>query len=72
LSRATVRKLIVFSLDVEGAARGHPDASRVGWVIAGAIILGVVAIITFVGVVVAGLAISAVFGAELWKRLRTA
>jgi uncharacterized membrane protein len=41
-------------------------------VIAGAIILGVVAIIPFVGGVVAGLAISAGFGAELWMRLRIA
>ena len=49
-------------------------AGRVGWVMAGAIILRVVSLIPFVGGIVAGLAISAGFGgaAELWKRLRAA
>ena len=48
---------------------------QIGWGIAGAIILGVIALIPFVGGIVAGLAIAAGFGAaaaELWKRLRTA
>jgi cytoskeletal protein CcmA (bactofilin family) len=50
-------------------------AGRVGWGIVGAIILEVIALIPFVGGIVAGLAIVAGFGAtaaELWKRLRTA
>jgi cytoskeletal protein CcmA (bactofilin family) len=58
--------------------RGPVDiqlASRVGWGIAGAILLGIIALIPFVGGIVASLAIAAGFGAaakELWKRLRTA
>lgn len=58
--------------------RGHVDtqlASRVGWGIAGAIVLGLISLIPFVGGIVASLAIAAGFGAaaaELWKRLRTA
>jgi cytoskeletal protein CcmA (bactofilin family) len=50
-------------------------AGRIGWAIAGAIVLGIVTLIPFVGGTVAGLAIAAGFGAaaaELWKRLRTA
>lgn len=50
-------------------------AGRIGWAVAGAFILGVTALIPFVGGIVAGLAIAAGFGttaAELWKRLRTA
>lgn len=50
-------------------------AGRIGWVIAGAIVLGIVTLIPFVGGTVAGLAIAGGFGAaaaELWKRLRTA
>jgi cytoskeletal protein CcmA (bactofilin family) len=50
-------------------------AGRFGWGIVGAIILGVIALIPFMGGIVAGLAIVAGFGAtaaELWKRLRTA
>jgi len=49
--------------------------SQIGWVIAGAIVLGVITLIPFVGGTVAGLAIAGGFGAaaaELWKRLRTA
>ena len=48
---------------------------RIGWAIAGAIILGVVTMIPFIGGLVVALAIAAGFGAassELWKRLRTA
>jgi UPF0716 family protein affecting phage T7 exclusion len=50
-------------------------AVRVGWAIAGAIVLGVIALIPFVGGIVTSLAIAAGFGAaaaELWKRLRLA
>ncbi|MGI9488081.1 MAG: hypothetical protein ACR2RF_19800 [Geminicoccaceae bacterium] len=50
-------------------------AGRIGWAIAGAVILGIVALIPFIGGLVAALAIAAGFGAassELWKRLRTA
>ena len=50
-------------------------AGRIGWAIAGAIVLGIVSLIPFVGGTVAGLAIAGGFGAaaaELWKRLRTA
>jgi cytoskeletal protein CcmA (bactofilin family) len=50
-------------------------AGRIGWGVAGAIVLGIIALIPFVGGTVAGLAIAAGFGAaasELWKRLRTA
>ena len=50
-------------------------AGRIGWVIAGAIVLGIITLIPFVGGTVAGLAIAGGFGAaaaELWKRLRTA
>jgi cytoskeletal protein CcmA (bactofilin family) len=58
--------------------RGGADvqlAGRVGWAIAGAVILGVVALIPLIGGLVVALAIAAGFGAassELWKRLRTA
>lgn len=48
---------------------------QIGWVIAGAVLLGVITLIPFVGGTVAGLAIAGGFGAssaELWKRLRTA
>jgi len=60
------------------ARRGAVDiqlVGKVGWGIAGAIVLGIVALIPFVGGIVSGLAIAAGFGAaatELWKRLRTA
>jgi len=50
-------------------------AGRIGWAVAGAIVLGIIALIPFVGGTVAGLALAAGFGAaaaELWKRLRTA
>ncbi len=50
-------------------------AGRVGWGIAGAIVLGMIALVPFVGGIIASLAIAAGFGAaaaELWKRLRTA
>ena len=50
-------------------------ASQIGWMVAGAIVLGIVTLIPFVGGTVAGLAIAGGFGAaaaELWKRLRTA
>lgn len=50
-------------------------AGRIGWAIAGAIVLGIVTLIPFVGGTVAGLAIAGGFGAvaaELWKRLRAA
>ena len=50
-------------------------ASQMGWVIAGAVLLGVITIIPFVGGTVSGLAIAGGFGAsagELWRRLRTA
>ena len=50
-------------------------ASRIGWVVAGAIALGIITLIPFVGGTVVGLAIAGGFGAaaaELWKRLRTA
>jgi cytoskeletal protein CcmA (bactofilin family) len=46
---------------------------RVGWALAGAVVLGLVALIPFVGGVVVGLLIAAGFGAagaEIWKRLR--
>ncbi len=49
--------------------------ARIGWGIAGAILLGIIAFIPFVGGIIASLAIAAGFGAaaaELWKRLRTA
>ena len=49
-------------------------AGQVGWVIAGAVLLGVITLVPFVGGTVAGLAIAGGFGAsaaELWKRLRT-
>lgn len=58
--------------------RGSVDiqlAGRVGWGIAGAVVLGVIALIPFVGGIVTSLAIAAGFGAaaaELWKRLQTA
>jgi cytoskeletal protein CcmA (bactofilin family) len=48
---------------------------QVGWAIAGAIVLGIVTLIPFVGGAVACLAIAGGFGAsaaELWRRLRTA
>ena len=57
--------------------RGSVDirlVGRVGWGIAGAVVLGIIAFIPFVGGIVASLAIAAGFGAaaaELWKRLRT-
>ncbi len=57
--------------------RGSTDiqlAGRVGWTIVGALILGVITLVPFLGGIVAGLAIAAGFGAacaELWKRLRT-
>jgi cytoskeletal protein CcmA (bactofilin family) len=50
-------------------------AGRVGWGIAGAILLGIIALIPFVGGIITSLAIAAGFGAaaaELWKRLRPA
>ena len=50
-------------------------AGQIGWAIAGAIVLGIITLIPFVGGTVAGLAIAGGFGAaaaELWKRLRTA
>jgi cytoskeletal protein CcmA (bactofilin family) len=50
-------------------------SSQIGWVVTGAIVLGIVTLIPFVGGTVAGLAIAGGFGAaaaELWKRLRTA
>jgi cytoskeletal protein CcmA (bactofilin family) len=65
-------------LYVRGWLRGSVDirpAGRIGWALAGAVILLLVALVPFVGVVVAGLAVAAGFGAaaaELWKRLRTA
>ena len=49
-------------------------SDQIGWVIAGALVLGVITLIPFVGGTVAGLAIAGGFGAaaaELWKRLRT-
>jgi hypothetical protein len=58
--------------------RGAGDiqlGGRIGWAIAGAIILGVIALIPFVGGLVLALAIAAGVGAassEIWKRLRTA
>ncbi len=58
----------------QGSA-GIQIGGRVGWAIAGAIILGVVTMIPFIGGLVVALAIAAGFGAassELWKRLRTA
>lgn len=48
-------------------------AGQVGWAVAGAIVLGLVGLIPFVGGIIAGLAIAAGVGAasaELWKRLR--
>lgn len=65
-------------LYVRGWLRGGVDirtTGRIGWALAGAVILGLVALVPFVGVVVAGLVVAAGFGAaaaELWKRLRTA
>ncbi|MDH3664780.1 MAG: polymer-forming cytoskeletal protein, partial [Alphaproteobacteria bacterium] len=61
-----------------GRRRGTGDiqlGGRIGWVIAGAIILGVIALIPFVGGLVLALAVAAGVGAasaEIWKRLRTA
>jgi cytoskeletal protein CcmA (bactofilin family) len=58
--------------------RGATDIrtiGRIGWALLGAIILVVIAIVPFVGVVVAGLAVAAGFGAaaaEAWTRLHTA
>ena len=58
--------------------RGTGDlqlGGRIGWAIAGAIILGVIALIPLVGGLVLALAIAAGVGAasaEIWKRLRTA
>jgi len=58
--------------------RGTGDiqlGGRIGWAIAGAIILGVIALIPFIGGLVLALAIAAGVGAassEIWKRLRTA
>ncbi|MDH3664383.1 MAG: hypothetical protein OEU92_30950 [Alphaproteobacteria bacterium] len=48
---------------------------RIGWAIAGAIVLGIVAVIPVVGGPIVALAIAAGIGAasgEIWKRLRTA
>jgi cytoskeletal protein CcmA (bactofilin family) len=48
---------------------------RIGWAIVGAIILGLIALVPFVGGLVLALAIAAGVGAasaEIWKRLRTA
>ncbi|MGI9435206.1 MAG: hypothetical protein ACR2Q4_10335, partial [Geminicoccaceae bacterium] len=48
---------------------------RIGWAIAGAIVLGVVALIPFIGGLIVALAIAAGIGAasgEIWKRLRMA
>ena len=48
---------------------------RIGWAIAGAIILGIVAVIPVIGGPIVALAIAAGIGAasgEIWKRLRTA
>ncbi len=64
-------------LFVRGRLRRPVDIrplGRIGWAIAGAIILGLIALVPFVGVVVVGLAVAAGFGAaaaELWGRLRT-
>ena len=72
----TVSKCI--GLFIRHRGRGPVDiqlAGGVGWAIAGAMVLGVVGLIPFLGGIVTGLAISAGFGAaafELWKRLRTA
>ena len=61
-----------------GRRRGTGDiqrGGRIGWAIAGAIILGVIALIPFVGGLVLALAIAAGVGAasaEIWKRLRAA
>ena len=58
--------------------RGTGDlqlGGRIGWAIAGAIILGVIALIPLVGGLVLALAVAAGVGAasaEIWKRLRTA
>lgn len=48
-------------------------AGRVGWTILGAVLLGLIGVIPFVGGVIAGLAVAAGVGAimaELWGRLR--
>lgn len=48
---------------------------RVGWALAGAIVLGIVALIPLIGGLIVTLAIAAGIGAasgEIWKRLRTA
>ena len=50
-------------------------SGQIGWVMAGAIVLGIITLVPFVGGTVAGLAIAGGFGAtaaELWKRLRAA
>lgn len=61
-----------------GRRRGNGDIrlfGRIGWAIIGAIILGVVTLIPFVGGLVLALAVAAGVGAasaEIWKRLRIA
>jgi len=50
-------------------------SGRIGWAVAGAIILGIINLIPFLGGIVSSLAIAAGFGAataEFWKRLRIA
>jgi cytoskeletal protein CcmA (bactofilin family) len=65
-------------LFIRRTLRGAGDirtAGRIGWALAGAIILGLVALVPFVGVLVSGLAVASGLGAaaaEVWSRLRTA
>jgi cytoskeletal protein CcmA (bactofilin family) len=76
LGLVTVSKCIGLFIRYRGSSPVDIQLTRgVGWAIVGSIVLGVIALIPFLGGIVAGLAIAAGFGAtaaELWKRLRTA
>ena len=64
--------------DIRNRFRGSGDIralGRLAWTLAGALILGVIVFVPFLGVVVVGLAVAAGIGAaaaELWNRLQAA
>lgn len=65
-------------LFIRGRLRGSAaigTAGRVGWTLAGTIVVGLVALVPLLGAVVAALAVASGFGAaarELWRRMRAA